>query len=267
MYIKTKTLLFILGTIMLVQTATASGIIVHRTIPEEVQLDQEFDITISLENQFDEEKEVEVVELLTGLLEPTNNLGNIIISEPIEGIIAFQPEHYSWTRILPPRETVNIEYSVQAIIPAEITFTAARAYTDEAEYESEISVLRVLCNQNNLCEENEDFFNCPQDCPSGGEDGTCDLANDGISDPDCEPGFDSSETINYCNNGILDFNEEGIDCGVACENECDPICSQGFFIFSSYCQNIEMRIDDWKQERITLGTILKDIKNTILPSL
>jgi hypothetical protein len=266
MLTETKILVFIIGMLMLIQTAAAE-IIVQRTMPEEVELNQEFDITISLENQFNQEVEVEVVELLTGLLDPTNNFDNIIISEPIEGIAAFQPEHYSWTEILPPRETVDIKYSVQAIIPAEVRFSAARVYTDDTEYESETSILKVLCNQNNLCEENEDFINCPHDCQSGGEDGICDLVNDGIIDSDCEPGFDSSEIIDYCKNEILDFDEEGVDCGGVCETECDLTCSSGFFRILSSCKSKEQIIQDWKTGVISTNALMQSIKSFILPSL
>lgn len=267
MHIKTKTLLFIIGILMLVQTAAASGIIIQRTMPDEVQLDQIFDITISLENQFDHEKEVEIVELLTGLLEPIDNLDNIITPEPIEGLIAFAPEYYSWTKMLPPGEIVDIKYSIQAIIPSKVTLTATRAYTDDTEYESEISTLRVLCNQNNACEENENFLNCPFDCPSGGEDGICDLENDGIIDPDCESEFDSSKIIDYCDNGFLDFDEEGLDCGGICKNECGLICSEGFFMTPSSCKNREQRVQDWKTGVISTSTLMQDIKSFILPLL
>jgi hypothetical protein len=262
-----KASLFIVGMLFLVQTATASEIIVHRTMPDEVQLNQIFDITISLENQFDQEKEVEIVELLTGLLEPKDNLDNIVISGPIEGIIAFAPTYYSWTRILPPGEIVDIKYSVQAIIPSKVTFAASRVYTNDAEYESEISVLQILCNQNNICEENENFLNCPHDCSSGSEDGICDLVNDGISDPDCEPGFDSSEIIDYCNNGFLDFDEEGVDCGGICINECNLICPQGFFRILFSCKSKEQIFQDWREERITATVLMKTIRDLILPEL
>ncbi|MDI6825845.1 MAG: DUF333 domain-containing protein [Candidatus Aenigmarchaeota archaeon] len=44
-----------------------------------------------------------------------------------------------------------------------------------------------LCNKNNECEPRlgENYRTCPQDCPSGSEDGYCDGVSDGICDPDC----------------------------------------------------------------------------------
>ena len=37
----------------------------------------------------------------------------------------------------------------------------------------------------------ENYTNCPQDCPSGGKDGYCDKAKDGRCDPDCAAGEDA----------------------------------------------------------------------------
>ncbi|MBU4245426.1 MAG: hypothetical protein ABIF85_04755 [Nanoarchaeota archaeon] len=41
------------------------------------------------------------------------------------------------------------------------------------------------CNGNGICENNENIKTCPQDCPSGLEDGYCDKVKDNKCDPDC----------------------------------------------------------------------------------
>ena len=55
-----------------------------------------------------------------------------------------------------------------------------------------------LCGDG-VCDANENFKNCPDDCPSGGKDNYCDGVKDGKCDPDCsaeedidckKPGFD-----------------------------------------------------------------------------
>lgn len=38
---------------------------------------------------------------------------------------------------------------------------------------------------NGFCEEGENYFTCPRDCPSGGRDGVCDEIVDRLCDPDC----------------------------------------------------------------------------------
>lgn len=47
-----------------------------------------------------------------------------------------------------------------------------------------------FCNSNNICEENENYVSCEQDCPSGSKDGWCDRKTDGKCDPDCLEGID-----------------------------------------------------------------------------
>lgn len=41
------------------------------------------------------------------------------------------------------------------------------------------------CSLNYICENNENYGTCPNDCSSGGRDNFCDKVNDGICDPDC----------------------------------------------------------------------------------
>jgi len=53
------------------------------------------------------------------------------------------------------------------------------------------------CNANGTCDPIENHQTCQQDCPSGGEDGYCDLVEDGICDPDCNGTRDEDCRINY----------------------------------------------------------------------
>lgn len=53
--------------------------------------------------------------------------------------------------------------------------------------EADIEIETVICNNNLICEKDENYKNCPQDCPSGLKDGYCDSVGDGICDPDCTP--------------------------------------------------------------------------------
>jgi len=41
------------------------------------------------------------------------------------------------------------------------------------------------CNADSICDADENYQTCPQDCLSGGEDGYCDMQSDGRCDPDC----------------------------------------------------------------------------------
>ena len=47
-----------------------------------------------------------------------------------------------------------------------------------------------LCNLNSLCEGEENYGNCPEDCFSGSQDNYCDRVKDDICDLDCGNSFD-----------------------------------------------------------------------------
>ena len=46
-------------------------------------------------------------------------------------------------------------------------------------------IVEGACNSDSVCDEIENYANCPQDCSSGSEDGYCDKVIDSICDPDC----------------------------------------------------------------------------------
>jgi heme/copper-type cytochrome/quinol oxidase subunit 4 len=48
----------------------------------------------------------------------------------------------------------------------------------------------LLCNQNGKCEDGENFYSCPKDCPSGSKDNVCDALIDEKCDPDCQKDVD-----------------------------------------------------------------------------
>ena len=64
------------------------------------------------------------------------------------------------------------------------------------EKEPVIMVLQE-CNSNLVCDSNENFMICPQDCKSGSKDDYCDEISEGVCDPDCtfEEDKDCTEEI------------------------------------------------------------------------
>jgi hypothetical protein len=82
------------------------------------------------------------------------------------------------------------------------------------------NIRKYFCNDNSICDSNENFYTCPSDCPSGFKDGVCDGMIDGRCDPDCDKDLDLDcnpllkETILGAESG------EGV---VSSENETNPI--------------------------------------------
>ena len=96
-----------------------------------------------------------------------------------------------------------------------------------------ISVKRLICNNDNICNNYETVLTCPKDCHSGSKDGWCDKVNDGICDTDCISGdpdckevkpttiTESKETIPvYCNhNSICEIYENDVNCPSDCKKK------------------------------------------------
>ncbi|MEA3255225.1 MAG: hypothetical protein U9Q22_05275 [Candidatus Altiarchaeota archaeon] len=80
----------------------------------------------------------------------------------------------------------NVNFTLQ--IPYFRNAKTIRVYDphDFPKLSVDVSRFAKLCNDS-ICEPHENYQNCPQDCPSGGEDDYCDKVDDGICDPDCSP--------------------------------------------------------------------------------
>jgi len=76
---------------------------------------------------------------------------------------------------------------------------------------------------NNECNLNENFLNCPQDCPSGLKDGYCAPLWDFACDPDCGRANDPNCICNM--DGICELEFEN---HTNCPNDCPPDFLDGF---------------------------------------
>jgi hypothetical protein len=94
--------------------------------------------------------------------------------------------------------------------------------------------LNSLCNDNEVCDDNENYLNC-KDCEINAEDGLCMNAGeelglvdennrtlryweDGYCDLDCYNDEDCDRE--NCNDNVMNQNEEGVDCGGVCLDDC-----------------------------------------------
>ena len=90
-------------------------------------------------------------------------------------------------------------------------------YGDELMVEEEIGYR--ICNNNGVCEDEENYHSCPSDCRWYDADGAClGYGGDYFCDVDCFADSDC-ETEN-CNDGIKNQDETSVDSGGVCEVSC-----------------------------------------------
>jgi hypothetical protein len=167
----------------------ASDVSVYRECPVSEKVGSVVQINITIENKGTIEKYITVNE----------NLGNFeaispkpIVPVPTPGTIGLRLPYYEWNFTLPANSKNTVSYMVKLVNPGDIVLSPTTAYADGETIFTNVCTIKVICNQNGICEPNlgENYFTCPEDCPSGSADGVCDLVKDGRCDPDCAPGTD-----------------------------------------------------------------------------
>jgi len=166
----------------------ASDIIIQRYVPEKVTVNSIIEIKIIIINNGNEEKNIIVHEIVGDFdpIEPYPIIPVINENDPI----AVPPAHYEWKFNLSGNSEKNISYKVLATTPGKKILPPTVVYANGEVIYGESQTIKVECNKNDECESNENYLNCPEDCPSGSSDGICDLMQDGICDPDCEKNAD-----------------------------------------------------------------------------
>jgi hypothetical protein len=99
--------------------------------------------------------------------------------------------------------------------------------------------IKPVCNIDGICYTDEDYLNCPVDCPTGSKDGICDKIKDGRCDPDCKWLEDPDcvcnrngkcdlgvETYANCPQDCISGSQDGI-CDKVNDGRCDPDCAAG----------------------------------------
>lgn len=74
-------------------------------------------------------------------------------------------------------------------IPVTLTLPYQQHYAMVSMYHKEKIIsrqdLRLLCQEDGLCQTGENSVSCPRDCPQSGKDNLCERREDKICDPDC----------------------------------------------------------------------------------
>jgi len=94
----------------------------------------------------------------------------------------------------------------------------------------EYDLSNLLCNYDGVCDGMEDYNTCSSDCAINAKDGLCIKQEqgfgDGLCDSDC---YNDADCVNFCNDGILNGNEEYTDFGGGCGYENKSFCSNKQF--------------------------------------
>ena len=162
----------------------AQQISVLKEAENQIQIGEVLEVKININNPYNEDVELEVLErIINGvtLVQPTK-------PDKTEFHDAIEASFFRWKVDIPAKKIVTLTYKIKLNNLGEYTLAPTRItnLANNEVYLSESLNINVLCNPNNICEENENSLNCPQDCSSGIADGICDYKLDNKCDPDCE---------------------------------------------------------------------------------
>ena len=142
----------------------------------------------------------------------------------------------------------------------------------------EENIGELLCNNNQMCDNFENYYSCEADCPNSGPDNTCQSEENGICDPDCAEGIDidcgcrvptdglvlryntilCDGTYNLENGIFIDSNNISITC-----NNCTLIGNKTSFGISLIQRN-NVEISNLKIVNFSTGVYLQNsTQNTI----
>ena len=145
---------------------------------------------------------------------PNNLLTDFEIKEVLpQGVILINPSKadnyeyhdgllssiYSWQVTLKPNGIARITYTInpQNLGTYGLKPTTILDKLNNKEYSSNSVEFTVYCKSNNICEENENSLNCPEDCKTGLKDNICNYKSDSICDEDCTDDPDCKSSKNY----------------------------------------------------------------------
>lgn len=206
-----KKLLCIIVLLYVQGSVLAQDIVVTRTSPKEVKIGDILSVDISITNLGSTKRDLVIEERIEA---DVGYIGSSGADEIISQIPSSILSSLRWNLTLAPNTTKFISYKIKSKGIGYYMVPPTKAYDDDEVYLSEPLMVRIRCNQNNICEINEDYFNCPEDCPSGSKDGICDLQDDGVCDPDCISGDPDCER--YCGDNVCSGLENYMNCPQDC---------------------------------------------------
>ncbi len=216
---------------------SASEIILEKTSSiRQVQPGEWFSINVKVTNNFNESIDAYIFEKAPSILEFKDH---IPYQDPYSDYIM---PYISIHKLLPANSYIEKNLTVRLASIGTFFISKTILNTETATYTSNPLEITVMCNQNHICESNlrENYETCSQDCPSGSQDGICDMIKDGKNDPDCLQGYDPDYKNPHCTNGIRDEGELDVDCGLICNEPCfKTYCTHNSDCQSNYCNTYE----------------------------
>jgi hypothetical protein len=192
--------------VFLISIVSAQEVQITKTAPQSVKLGDIVEIKINILNPYSTEKEFIIEETLPRdmeIIEPTNSL-----KRRTDGL---EVDYYKWNTMISSNKIKTLSYKIRLNSLGEYTIGETVTMVSGLEYYSNTVSIKVNCNPNGQCSEDENYLNCPQDCETGLSDGICDYKADGICDPDCTEDPDCEKTskiglfnlIIYISGGII----------------------------------------------------------------
>lgn len=251
-----KIIFLLLITSLIVITGITSeagtGVVVKKTAPQEIVKGDILPVTISVSNGFPGSITVTIRERFGGA-EVVDMDG---LKRNTQDIIISASPYYEGSLTIDAHSEKSITYKIKPLYFGRFKIGATKVYTPTGKIQSNSLTVLVKCNQNGICEtdEDENAITCPEDCSPRKRDELCNPLDDGICDPDCKEGVDpdcritttipvttTTKPIERCGNKICEYPEENYgncpqDCASGGEDgycdkvedgKCDPDCKSG----------------------------------------
>ncbi len=156
----------------------------------------------------------------------------------------FHFNYYDWCLEIPASSTESVTFTAAPTSVGYYSFMPTSVFAGGLSYTASSPPFKVVCAPDGICGEGENCLFCPEDCPTGTKDGFCDLAADGINDPDCEYGLDPDYSPR------LDTDEDGI---MNMLDQCpmtDPADIEAGYVNADGCSCSQLICDD--QDPLTI---------------
>jgi hypothetical protein len=221
---KQKVMVLFLGLISLILSLNfilASDITIEKTISKsQINLGENFNVDIVIRNNLNSQ---ETIYLIEDRPEIFNFIGYEPFVQPyanLNGTTYVLPYIYMEKTlpalgVLRHNFTISIDYPGNFLIRPTIINTA-----DNSFFSNSLNV-KVLCNKNKICEINENYINCPEDCTM--------------------PSYLLTNYPEHCINRIKDedYLELDVDCGPTCDWDCSDGPFNPSLIKITNCQELQ----------------------------